>query len=175
MKVLTQGLSEGTVPTYPTSPTKHLQVINIDSEKFIIPNPTPTAHTNTDIMIEHVGSKTLFLGDNDLINRMGGFDESSYMHGNIATLEYALELNLNNYVPGHGPSGPSKQSVTPFLDYLLLIQEHTQNGYEDDLAPYEIKLIVSELLHDYKDWHGMESQLGKHIGKMLSEIEDLDF
>ncbi|HIB31177.1 MAG TPA: MBL fold metallo-hydrolase, partial [Candidatus Thioglobus sp.] len=55
---LTEGASKGTVATYPTDATSHSQIITVGSEQFKIHNPTPKAHTTTDIMIEHVGSKT---------------------------------------------------------------------------------------------------------------------
>jgi len=130
--------------------------------------------TDNDIMIEHVGSKTLFLGDNDLMKRFGRFDGSSSMHGNIAALKYATDLNLGHYVPGHGPSGDADAAVKPFLDYLIVIQEESKKGYEEDLADYEIKPFAHKRLADYHHWNGYEEQLGKHINKMLLEIESLD-
>ncbi len=175
METSTQGLSKGTVAVYPTDSTNHLQEITVAGETFRIHNDvTGVAHTNTDIMIEHVGGKTLFLGDNDLIHRFGRFDGTSDMHGNIKTLQYAIDLGLNNYVPGHGPSGNAKNAVTPFLDYLLIIQDETKKGYEEDLADYEIKPFADKRLAEYRDWHGYDAQLGRHINKMLLEIESLD-
>ncbi|SMN01651.1 Beta-lactamase-like precursor [uncultured Candidatus Thioglobus sp.] len=175
MQDLTEGLSKGTNATYPTDSTTHLQIISIDSERFKIHNPTQKAHTDTDIMIEHINSKTLFLGDNDFIHRQGRFDNTSDMHGNIKTLEYAIDLGLNHYVPGHGASGNVETAVKPFLDYLLTIQSEVKKGYAEDLADYEIKPIAHKKLTNYHDWHGYDAQLGKHISKMLLEIEALDF
>jgi len=175
MDTSTEGLSKGTVATYPTDATTHLQEVNVAGETFRIHNDiTGVAHTNTDIMVEHVGSKTLFLGDNDLIHRFGRFDGTSDMHGNIKALEYAIDLGLNHYVPGHGPSGDANNAVRPFLDYLIIIKEETAKGYEEDLADYEIKPFADKRLADYRDWHGYDAQLGKHINKMLLEIEALD-
>jgi len=175
MDTSTEGLSKGTVATYPTDATTHLQEVNVAGETFRIHNDiTGVAHTNTDIMVEHVGSKTLFLGDNDLIHRFGRFDGTSDMHGNIKALEYAIDLGLTHYVPGHGPSGDANNAVKPFLDYLIIIKEETAKGYEEDLADYEIKPFADKRLADYRDWHGYDAQLGKHINKMLLEIEALD-
>ena len=52
------------------------------------------AHSDTDIMIEHVESRTLFLGDNGFNKRMGRFDNSSSMHGNITALEQVKPLDI---------------------------------------------------------------------------------
>ncbi len=171
----TEGLSNGTIAVYPTNATTDQQIIQVGGETFKIHNDiTGVAHTNTDIMIEHVGSKTLFLGDNDLVNRFGRFDGTSNMHGNIKALQYAIDLGLNHYVPGHGPSGNADEAVVPFLTYLKIIKEETAKGYEEDLADYEIKPFADKRLADYHDWHGYDAQLGKNINKMLLEIEALD-
>jgi hypothetical protein len=42
----------------------------ISGEFFI----TGVAHTNTDLMIEHIKTKTLFMGDNGLVHRHGRFE-----------------------------------------------------------------------------------------------------
>lgn len=174
MDTLTEGLSKGTKAVYPTNATAHLQIINIKGERFKIHNPTLKAHTNTDIMIEHINSKTLFLGDNDFYYRMGRFDNSGDMHGNIKVLQYAIDLGLSHYVPGHGQSGSADAAVQPFLDYLQIIKQETLKGYDEDLADYEIKPLADKKLTNYKNWQGYTEQLGRHISKMLLEIEALD-
>ena len=171
---LTEGASKGTVATYPTDATSHSQIITVGSEQFKIHNPTPKAHTTTDIMIEHVGSKTLFLGDNDMIHRLGGFGGTSDMHSNIKVLNYATNLKLDHYVPGHGPSGDAEHAVKPYLGYLLILQDEARKGYEEDLADYEIRPAILKRLTAYKDWHSFDNNLGMHINKMLLEVEALD-
>ena len=39
---------------------------------------------------------------------------------------------------------------------------------------YEIKPITIKQLTAYRSWHGFDEQFGKHIGKMLLEVETLD-
>lgn len=174
MQDLTQGKSKGTIATYPTNNTTHLQIIKIANEDFKIHNPNKKSHTDTDIMIEHIPSKTLFLGDNDFYHRIGRFDNSGDIHGNIKVLQYAINLGLNHYVPGHGQSGNANKAVKPFLDYLQIIKQETKKGYENDLADYEIKPFADKKLSNYHNWYGYKEQLGKHINKMLLEIENLD-
>lgn len=172
METLTQGHSKGTIATYPTNKTHNGQIINIGSEAFKIHNPTKNAHTNTDIMIEHSNSQTLFLGDNDFVDRMGRFDGSSDIHNNIKVLQYANDLKLKQYVPGHGLSGNAENALMPFLTYLTTLRKITLMGYEDDLSDYEIKPVANKQLSAYHHWHGFEGNLGRHINKMLLEIED---
>jgi glyoxylase-like metal-dependent hydrolase (beta-lactamase superfamily II) len=176
MNTSTNGFSSDTIATYPTDATSDRQVIKAGGETFEIHNDTSgVAHTNTDIMIEHIDSSTLFLGDNGFINRFGRFDNTSDIHGNIKTLEYAVNLGAAHYVPGHGPSGDFNDAIMPYLKYLHIIREETTKGFDKELADYEIKPIVEKRLVEYKDWLGYDTQLGKHIGKMLIEVETLDF
>ncbi len=175
MNTLTEGATDGTIATFPTDATTNLQIIKIDSETFKMHHDiTGAAHTNTDLMVEHIPSKTLFLGDNGFIHRQSRFDNTSDMHGNIKALEYAINLNLTHYIPGHGPTGDANHAVKPYLDYLLIIQDEVEKGYKEDLADYEIKPIALKKLAAYRDWHGFDSQFGRHINKMLLEVEALD-
>ncbi|CAC9453288.1 MBL-fold metallo-hydrolase superfamily [uncultured Gammaproteobacteria bacterium] len=175
MNTLTKGATDGTIATFPTDATTNLQIIKIDSESFKMHHDiTGVAHTNTDLMVEHIPSKTLFLGDNGFVHRQGRFDNTSNMHGNIKALEYAINLNLTHYVPGHGPTGDANHAVKPFLDYLLIVQDEVEKGYKEDLADYEIKPTALKKLATYRDWHGFDSQFGRHINKMLLEVEALD-
>ncbi|VVH64851.1 Beta-lactamase-like precursor [uncultured Gammaproteobacteria bacterium] len=175
MSQLTEGASDGTIASYPTDATTHLQIIKAGGESFRMHHDiTGAAHTNTDLMVEHIKTKTLFMGDNGLVHRHGRFDETSDMHGNIAVLQYAIDLNLDYYVPGHGPTGNATTTVKPFLHYLQIVQDEVKKGYEQDLTDYEIKPIADKKLTAYHDWHGYESNMGKHIGKMFGEIESLD-
>jgi glyoxylase-like metal-dependent hydrolase (beta-lactamase superfamily II) len=174
VKDLTKGFADDTVVTLPTNKTKNQQVIVVDSQKFKIHNPTLAAHTDTDIMVEHLNSNTLFLGDNNFVNRMGRFDASSSMHGNIKVLQYAKKLNIKHFVPGHGPTGNVKTALEPFLNYLLILQKVVKKGYEAELEDYEIRPKTLSALEKYKKWSGFESNLGAQISKMYLEIENLD-
>ena len=171
----TAGLAKGTIATYPTDGTAHLQEIKMAGETFVIHyNVNKKAHTDTDIMIEHIGSNTLFLGDNCMNERFGQFGDSSDIHENIITLEYAKNLGLAHYVPGHGPSGNVDEALMPYLTYFKIVKEEAVRGYDEDLADYEIKPGAHERLSEYHSWGGYESQLGKHLNRMLLEVEARD-
>jgi hypothetical protein len=55
-----------------------------------------------------------------------------------SVLQYATDLNLDYYVPGHGPTGNATTTVKPFLHYLQIVQDEVKKGYEQDLTDYEI-------------------------------------
>ena len=175
MSDYTGGATDSTIATYPTDGTTHLQEINMAGETFRIHyNVDNKAHTDTDIMIEHVASSTLFLGDNCVNKRFGQFGSASDMHENIKTLEYAKDLQLSHYVPGHGPSGNMDQALMPYLNYLQVLKQEAIRGYDDDLADYEIKPGAHARLGEYHDWVSYEEQMGKHLNRMLLEVEAKD-
>ena len=171
---LTAGKSTKTIPIIPGYSITHEDVLTIDGQVLVIHSPVPSSHSSSDIMIEHKNSKTLFMGDNSLVQRMGRFDGSSSMIDNIKILDYAKSLDITTVVPGHGQSGDIQTAIDSYLNYLLIIKQEVEKGYEEDLADYEIKPSADKLLSDYRDWHSYDDQLGKHIGKMLLEIEALD-
>ncbi len=159
---------------FPDIAIKNGDVLDIDGETFYIHSPV-RAHTDTDVLIVHAQSKTLFLGDNLMKSRLGGFDESSSIIGNIKLLEEiksAPELNL--YVPGHGPSGKRDEAIDPFLHYMKTVVAGAKEAYSEDLEAYEIKPKVASQLKEYHNWDEFSPQLGKHLQKALLEIEQLE-
>ncbi len=170
MQRLTEGASKGTRVVAPDKPVQQGDEIVVDGQRFKVHSSGP-AHTDTDVMVEHVNSKTLFMGDNSFNKRMGRFDSSSSMHGGIKVLNYAKTLDIKTFVPGHGQSGDFDAAARQFLEYLSTLQQIVKQGYERDLEDYEIKAVAEKQLHAFKDWAGFEERIGKHVFKMYLEIQ----
>ena len=169
------GNLEGTKAfAYPTKALKMSDRVEVDGEVFVVRHPK-AAHTDTDLLIEHVNSKTLFLGDNVMVGRFGAFDASSSVLGNKALLEEIIqEKEMAYYIPGHGKSGKREAVVVPYLNYLTVITEAMQKAYADEVEPYEVMDDVKEKLSDFKDWDGIGHTLGRHLDKVYAEIEEAD-
>jgi glyoxylase-like metal-dependent hydrolase (beta-lactamase superfamily II) len=165
------GNLEGTKAfAFPTTPLNHLDEIEVDGQKFVVGHPT-VAHTDTDLVIFHKNSKTLFLGDNLMKGRLGSFDESSSVFGNIELLKKIKESNsLTLYVPGHGFSGKKDETIDPFLDYLNILAVEGQKAYDEDLESYEIKNEVMTKLPWMKDWDGFAKNMPSHLNKIMIEM-----
>jgi glyoxylase-like metal-dependent hydrolase (beta-lactamase superfamily II) len=174
MKRMTEGLSSDTKIVPPFIALNNQDKISIDGEHFIIHSVTKS-HTNTDIMIEHKNSKTLFLGDNGFSHRMGRFDDSSDISGNINALQLAQSLKMTFYVPGHGKTGSFNSAVKPFLTYLEQLKKSVLQGYEEGLEDFEIKEKIAVNFTAYKKWHGFDTNFGKHINKLYLEAEAAEF
>jgi len=159
---------------FPTISIKNGDKLVIDNQTFYIHSPK-RAHTDTDVLIVHAESKTLFLGDNLMKNRLGGFDSSSSILGNIKLLEeIELAPELNLYVPGHGPSGAMHETIDPFLNYMKRLVVGAKEALEEDMEAYEIKPKVVESMKEYHTWDAFDTQMGKHLQKALVELEALD-
>lgn len=171
MSQLTEGLSAETKVVMPQQGLEQGAEIDIDGQAFRIYSEVP-GHTDTDIMIEHVNSKTVFLGDNGVRDRVGRFDDSSGITGNIEALESMLKLDARHFVPGHGKSGSASEAVEPYLLYLKTLHEAVSTGFEEELQGYEIKQKNLEKFQPWQSWRGFEAYFGKHIDKMYLEIEE---
>jgi len=169
------GNLEGTKAfAYPTKALKMGDRIEIDGETFVVRHPK-AAHTDTDLLIEHVNSGTLFLGDNVMVGRFGAFDASSSILGNKKLLEEIMqEKEMVYYIPGHGISGERGRVVEPYLSYLRTITEEMKQAYVDEVEPYEVMDRVKSRLKAYENWDGIGHTLGRHLDKVYAEIEEQD-
>jgi len=165
---------KGTKPyAFPNSEVKD-GILEIDGQKFKIFHPK-VAHTNTDIVIEHLNSSTIFLGDNVMRGRLGGFDDSSSILENIKLLEDLLKkTDAKVYVPGHGISGSKDEVIKPFLKYLKTIVKFAKIAYEKEEEAYTQKQNMYSALKEYHNWDAFKRQSAKHLQKAYQEIEEQD-
>lgn len=171
----TTGNLEGTKAfAFPTIALKDGDKIEVDGEQFEIAFPN-RAHTDTDLLITHKNSNTLFLADNLMKGRLGSFDESSSILGNIKLLEeIKADTNFTLYVPGHGISGTRDETIDPFLNYLHTLNEEGAKAYDEDMESYEIKDEVLKKLAWMKGWDGFEKNAAAHLNKIMLEIGEAE-
>ena len=174
------GNLEGTKPfAFPTTGIVNMQKVEVDGQTFLMRHYAK-GHTDTDILIEHVNSNTLFIGDNLMVNRLGAFDESSNIHDNIELLEKIKNKKdgfkkYKLYVPGHGRSGSqASKTIDPFLNYLKILTAGAKKGYKAGLESYEAKPEIDKQLRAYHKWDAYEGQMGKHLMKAYEEVEASD-
>lgn len=170
---------QGTKPfPFPTIAVQGGEEIVIDGETFVMFHPE-RAHTDTDLLVAHKGSKTLWLGDNLMKSRLGGMDGSSSVHGNIELLENIMAQKdgyekYDRYVPGHGASGKMHETMDPFLNYFKTVLKYAKVAYENEQESYEIKPEVMDAMPEYHEWDEFEAQMGKHLMKAIEEVEARD-
>lgn len=164
---LTEGESKGTRAVIPEKAVNDQQVIKTGGMTFRIYAPEK-AHSFTDIMIEVVEQRVVFLGDNVLYKRLPRMDDATFV-GNIKACELAFKISADKFVPGHGPSG-DKNIITPFKDYLNIVYTEVGKHYEAGLTDYEMKPKILLKLKPYIKWSGFE-EVGKHISLAVLEYE----
>jgi len=172
MARLTKGATRGTKVVIPDKAVNHNDVVKIGNTHFHIYH-YGQAHTDTDIMIEVVEDKTVFLGDNVTAKRIPRMSDGSFK-GNMQAIDQILELDDQTWVPGHGPTG-DKNMVKRYRRYLSLIYAAAKKAFDDDLDSSDVIKLSRPATTDYKDWAGYNEELGKHGAQAFAEIEAAEF
>lgn len=172
MNNLTDDATSDTEAVIPAQALTHLQDVKVDGIT-IRAHIGEKAHTVTDVMYEVVEDKVLFTGDNITYKRIPRMDDGSF-RGNISAADYGLNLPVEVVVPGHGPTG-SKAVIKSYRDYLSTVYESSKSMMEEGMDSFEMKPTIMERLANYRDWAGLEGQLGKHISLSVLEAEEADF
>lgn len=85
----------------------------------------PTAHTDNDLTVFDVNTRTLWLGDLLFLERVPALDGS--LKGWLAVLDRLRGTDAARVVPGHGPpSAPWPQALAPEERYLQALLHGTQ-------------------------------------------------
>jgi len=66
------------------------------------------------------------------------------------------------------------ETLDPYIKYMKLLKEGAKEALEEDMEAYEIKPKVVEKMKDFQKWDAFDHQMGKHLQKMLEELEALD-
>lgn len=121
MEKMTDGATTGTTVTPPTHDVDNGDILSIGNKHFKI-HHYGQCHTVTDIMIEVVEDKIIFLGDNVLSNRMARMSDGNFT-GSINTInEIMLKTDAMIWVPGHGRTGDISL-VKDFHHYLSVVYD----------------------------------------------------
>jgi glyoxylase-like metal-dependent hydrolase (beta-lactamase superfamily II) len=170
----TDGVIEGTQIVLPDTALKGGESIEAAGNTFKI-HHTGHAHTDNDIMIEYPQRKTLFAGDIVIYGSTvsGARPQDFSAKGQIRAVEYALELPVDIYVPGHGPSGGREipEATKRFLDILY---QSVQRYYDEGLADFEMRDQVVSELAEFSDWSGFD-QIGRLISFVYQQVEAAEF
>ena len=164
---LTEGYTDGTRAVIPTLATADGMTRKIGNRQFKILSSND-AHSKTDIMIE-VDNGVLFTGDNVLNKRVMRMDDGTFL-GTIKAIDRALTLPVKVIVPGHGKSG-GREVLTAQKAYFQTLFDAVKTEYDLGKSDFEMKPVVAKKLAKFKQWHGFEAALGKHVSLAVLEIE----
>lgn len=170
----TDSAIEGTQIVLPDTALKGGESIEAAGNTFRI-HHTGHAHTDNDIMIEYPQRKTLFAGDIVIYgNTVSGARPQDFsVTGQISAVEYALELPVDIYVPGHGPTG-GREIPEATRRFLEILHQSVQRYYDEGLADFEMRDQVADDLAEFSDWSGFD-QIGRLISYVYQQVQAAEF
>ncbi len=166
------GTIKGTKVVLPTTSLSDQQVIKIDNIS-IRAHLSDWAHTKTDIMLEVVEDELLFTGDTVNNERIVPFNEGSFK-GSIKIISKVMKLGIKTIVPGHGPTTDG-ELLNTYKTGLESIYQTTKVLIDEGLEPYEMKDKALASNTAFKNWMGLESEIGRYLSLAVLEIEQEDF
>lgn len=169
---MTNGATQGTVVVEPNATKDHGETLLIGDTLFRF-HFEPKAHSNTDLMIEIPSENLLFLGDNALNGRFGQMTHATFK-GNIASLERAINIQVKQFVPGHGAVS-DRSMVINYMNYLKLLRREVSAMQDQDLEDFEMKPLLLKKLSAYTEWGGFNDEFGRHISLVYLELESEKF
>ena len=127
---------------------------------------TGHAHTDHDIMVELKNARVLFAGDVIEHGRLVSSDVPRDFNakGQIEAIEYALELPVDTFVPGHGVTG-NREIALDALRFLRILYSSVKKHYEAGMLDYEMRDLVATNLKEFREWFNF-----KELGRMISFV-----
>ncbi len=172
MYKMTKGASKGTVAVIPNAAVLNGETIKIGDTDFHIYH-NRQAHTKTDIMIEVMEDRLMFLGDNVGNKRILRMNDGNFM-GNINAINIALATNALYFVPGHGPGG-TKSVPLAYRSYLTGVYLAAKQAFENNMDSSDVKPIAEKNTAEFKDWSGYKDEIGRHSVQAYAEVEAAEF
>ncbi len=170
----TDNAIDGTDLVLPDKSLKGGETIKIAGRTYKT-HHTGHAHTDSDLMVEYTDGKTLFAGDVVIYGAMvsSARPQDFSAKGQIEALAYVLELPVDTYVPGHGPTGGREipEATRRFLETLY---DSVQTYYDEGLQDFEMRDKVVTDMSEFSDWSGFD-QMGNLISHVYQQIESSEF
>jgi glyoxylase-like metal-dependent hydrolase (beta-lactamase superfamily II) len=154
----------------PAAMTGDRQVVNLgDMDAHVL--FLGRAHTGGDLMVHLPKQKILFMSE-AYLNRVFPAMRSAYPSEWVKTLDRALAMDIDIYVPGHGFVEEAKASREELVEYQKALQYvigEIQRLHKLGLSPDEARAQAN--WGPYKEWYLADSQDIIAIRKVYEEIE----
>ena len=171
MADLMQRAPSGIELSLPTTGLAGGESIAFGSTDLVV-HHTGHAHTDSDIMLELPGRRLVFAGDVIEYGRAVSSDVPADFSakGQIEAIEYLLSLDVDLFVPGHGPTG-TREIAEASRDFLQTLYDSVEHHYEEGLLDYEMRDLVASDLAAYSDWTNF-GELGRLISHVYLQVEE---
>lgn len=129
------------------------------------------AHTESDLIVEVVEDRTVFLGDTAM-RRVANMADGSFL-GTIEVMKKIKALNCKNHILGHGPHD-DKSICDDMQTFCEVIYNNAATYYDEGLSDFEMKpKIMADpfMKNTASKWPGYEHTIGKFIAGAVVEVE----
>ena len=130
----------GITPVLPTRTFENELELDVSGTKVVLHNLGP-AHTGGDCIVVVPDERTLYAGD---LLFIGGTPISwaGPVSNWVAACDFMLDLDVDTYVPGHGPV-TDKAGVQAVKDYLQFVETEATTRHEAGMSPEEAMRDIS--------------------------------
>lgn len=163
------GIS-GTIVTPPTKPLNGGETMTLGDTTIKI-HYFGKAHTESDLMVEVVEDKTIFMGDTAM-RRVANMHDGSFV-GSIKTMKGVKELGCEHHILGHGPHD-TVAICEDMQQFCEVIYDNAAKYMDEGLSDFEMKPLILEepFMKDVASkWPGFDSTVGSFIGLAVVEAE----
>jgi cyclase len=129
------------------------------------------AHTGGDLMVHLPREKILFMSE-AYLNRVFPAMRSAYPSEWMRTVDRALAMDVERYVPGHGfieEPGPSREELVTFRKSLAAVVAEVTRLHSLGLSADDA--VKAANWGEYKEWFLSEQQAPIAIRRIYDEIE----
>lgn len=128
----------------------------------------PSAHTNNDITVEDLKTRTLWAGDLLFVDRTPVVDGD--IHGIIDVTNHLISLDFNLVIPGHGtPTKNWRKAFEKHRDYFVILRDEIREAISEDIGLQEAIETVAR--SESRKWELFEVQNAININQVYPQLE----
>ncbi|WFE68756.1 MBL fold metallo-hydrolase [Thiomicrospira sp. R3] len=167
----TNNASAGTVITPPTLEVGHGETIKVGDIEFKV-HYMGQVHSDSDIAIEAVEEKVMFLGDMAM-RRVANMADGHFKNSIVAMENFESMTHVKYFVPGHGEFDDVSM-IREQKQFFEIIYNTIEEQYDNGLSDFEIRpmIVETEFMQTVaKNWPGFDTTIGRFVSEAYQEFE----
>ncbi|SFR59997.1 MBL fold metallo-hydrolase [Thiomicrospira sp. ALE5] len=166
----TNDATAGTVVTPPTKTLEGSETIQMGDTTIKI-HFMGHVHTDSDLAVEVVEEKTLFIGDMAM-RRVANISDGTFL-GTIEAMKQMEAMDIDVFIPGHGDH-EGKDLPRLQREFFEVIYSEIEKYYDEGLSDFEIRPKLDEhpfMVNEAKNWPGYDTTFGRFVSEAYQEFE----
>lgn len=166
----TNDATSGTIVTPPTLSLEGGEVFKMGDTTIKI-HYFGKVHTDSDLAIEVVEDKVLYVGDMAM-RRVANISDGSYV-GSIAAMKEIEQMDIKTFITGHGDHD-DVSLIKEQREFFEVIYNKVGEYYDDGLSDFEIRPKLDEepfMKNVAVHWPGYDTTFGRFVSEAYQEFE----